>query len=164
MFVVALPLHVLERKSVFLHFDRLSACLLFVICSVPPASVFSLTLHPCPPAPTYMIAYPCGVCKKAVGINHKAIQCSLCELWVHIRCNLLDKNDYAYYQDVNNDQEDFFCINCLADSIPLSNLNSTEFSISVKKGVINSEEKNAKLFTNLKLLRGFKTSLRSARR
>ena len=89
-----------------------------------------------------MIAFPCGVCKKAVGINHKAIQCSLCELWVHIKCNLLDQNDYAYYQDVNNEDKEFFCMNCLSDSIPFSNLNSTEFSISVKKGVINSEEKH----------------------
>ena len=89
-----------------------------------------------------MITFPCGVCKKTVGTNHKAIECSLCGLWVHIKCNNLDKKDYAFYQDVRNEHEPFFCINCISDNIPFSVLNNTEFNISVKKGVINSEEKH----------------------
>ena len=89
-----------------------------------------------------MITFPCGVCKKTVVKNHKAIECTLCGLWVHIKCNNLDKKDYAFYQDVKNEHEPFFCINCISDNIPYSVLNNTEFSISVKKGVINSEEKH----------------------
>lgn len=89
-----------------------------------------------------MIAHPCGVCKESVGENHKAIKCNICELWIHIKCNNLDKNDYAYFQDLKNEEEDFFCINCVSENLPFSKLNNNEFSISVKKGVINSDDKH----------------------
>ena len=88
-----------------------------------------------------MITVPCGVCKKTVGENHRAILCSLCGLWVHIKCNFLDSKDYASFQDEKNDCQSFFCINCVSDNIPFSTLNNTEFSVSVKKGVLNSAEK-----------------------
>ena len=57
-----------------------------------------------------MIAHPCCVCKKSVNENHKAIKCDICQLWVHIKCNKLDKNDYAYYQDIKNKNKDFFVL------------------------------------------------------
>ena len=35
--------------------------------------------------------YPCRICKNAVASNHKATQCDNCSLWVHIRCNKINK-------------------------------------------------------------------------
>ena len=87
-----------------------------------------------------MIANRCGVCSKTVAFNHKAIICDICQKWIHIGCNKLDDKDYKYFQDDVNLDEEFFCINCVADNVAFSRLNNNEFSVSVKKGVINSEE------------------------
>ena len=85
-----------------------------------------------------MIQFPCGICHKSVASNHKAIECTLCLNWVHIRCNILSQKDYSFHK--KNTSEPFFCLNCLAENIPFSKLNSNEFDISVKKGVINSSD------------------------
>ena len=87
-----------------------------------------------------MIANPCAICHKAVAFNHKAIVCDICDNWVHIKCNKLDDNDYKHFQDDVNQDENFFCINCLADSVPFSKLNNNEFGVSVQKGIINSDD------------------------
>ena len=80
-----------------------------------------------------MIEFPCGICGKAVGNNHRAIECDICQKWIHIKCNKYDKNDYSFYQ--NNPNESFYCLNCTADSTPFSTLNDNQFEIAVKKGV-----------------------------
>ena len=87
-----------------------------------------------------MIANPCGICHGAVAFNHRAIVCDICQKWIHIGCNRLDNNDYKHYQDDINIDEKFFCLNCVAENIPFSILNNNEFSVSVKKGIINSDE------------------------
>ena len=87
-----------------------------------------------------MITCACAICKKSVNENHRAIECSLCGHWVHIKCNFLDSKDYAAFQDEKNDYKSFFCLNCVSENLPFSLLNNTEFSISVNKGVINSED------------------------
>ena len=87
-----------------------------------------------------MIAHPCGICHKAVAHNHKAIVCDICNQWIHIKCNKLDASDYKHFQDDINQDENFFCLNCLAHNIPFSKLNNSEFGVSVKKGVLNSDE------------------------
>ena len=86
-----------------------------------------------------MIADPCGVCYKAVGENHRAICCDICEKWIHIKCNNLNNSDYKFFQE--NSDEQSICVNCIAENIPFSKLNNNEFTISVKKGVINSSDK-----------------------
>ena len=40
---------------------------------------------------TTMIKFPCRICQKAVGKKHKAILFDLCDKWIHIACNNLDK-------------------------------------------------------------------------
>ena len=87
-----------------------------------------------------MIAYPCGVCHKAVAKNHRAIECDICKSWIHIKCNNFDTNDYIFYQ--NNPDEIFFCINCIAQNVAFSKLNNNEFYISVKKGVLHHDNNN----------------------
>ena len=40
------------------------------------------------------IKYPCGICKKSVNKNQKAINCSVCSEWVHIKFNGVSVNEY----------------------------------------------------------------------
>ena len=37
--------------------------------------------------PRRCVKFPCGICTKTVKTNQKAVQCDLCDLWVHIGCN-----------------------------------------------------------------------------
>ena len=76
------------------------------------------------------------VCKKTVAKNHHAILCSLCNSWVHIRCQKFDKKEYQRYQEENLV---FHCIKCISDSIPFSLLSDTEFTIGVTNGINFSE-------------------------
>ena len=58
------------------------------------------------------ISYPtfsCRISVKNVSDKDKALQCELCELWVHIKCNNLDYLDYRYLQNSN---ESCYCIGC----------------------------------------------------
>ena len=84
-----------------------------------------------------MVADRCAVCSKPVANNHRAIQCDLCNKWVHIKCKLLNKYDYSYLNKPKNVDVPFYCINCVSDSIPCSKLNDNEFSVLIKKGVNN---------------------------
>ena len=43
--------------------------------------------------------FPCRICEKNVSDNDKAVQCDLCELWVHIKYNRY--LDYRYLQNSN---------------------------------------------------------------
>ena len=80
-----------------------------------------------------MIKYPCRGCGKAVGNNHRAIECDICHAWIHIKCNKFDDNDYKFFQD--NPSAPFYCIICSSENIPFSSLNNNLFSIAVEKGV-----------------------------
>ena len=77
--------------------------------------------------------FPCGVCRKNVNANHKAFCCDQCDLWVHIRCNYLNNKDYTNLQ---HDPEPFFCINCIKETIPHSNLTDNEIKPLLSKGII----------------------------
>ena len=43
--------------------------------------------------------FPCKICAKNVHDKDKAVQCDLCELWIHIKCNNLNYLDYRYLQN-----------------------------------------------------------------
>ena len=45
--------------------------------------------------------YPCGICKKNVNKNQKAIECTLCKQWIHIKCNGTSPDDYNRMIEVN---------------------------------------------------------------
>ena len=40
--------------------------------------------------------FPCMICAKSVHDKDKAVQCDLCELWIHIKCNKLNYLHYRY--------------------------------------------------------------------
>ena len=77
--------------------------------------------------------FPCSTCNNNVNQNHRAVFCDSCDLWVHIKCNCLNVNDYLRLKKENDDIP-FYCISCISNNIPFSNLTTPEL-ISVNKAV-----------------------------
>ena len=67
--------------------------------------------------------FPCKICAKNVSEKDKAVQCDLCELWVHIKCNNLNYLDYRYLQNSN---ESWYCIECRSTIFPFNSLSSNK--------------------------------------
>ena len=44
----------------------------------------------------------CGKCGKHVTENENAIQCEICDIWVHCRCQGISEEAYAILKDMNN--------------------------------------------------------------
>ena len=44
--------------------------------------------------PKTRVKYPCSICCKAVRNNQGAVQCDLCDLWVHNKCNGTTDKEY----------------------------------------------------------------------
>ena len=55
--------------------------------------------------------------------------------WIHIKCNNFNKNDYVFNKII------LICINSIAQNVAFLKLNNIEFYFSVKKGVLNSNNK-----------------------
>lgn len=51
----------------------------------------------------------CGECKKTVGRNDKAVECELCEMWFHCRCENVAEDTYKL---MNQDKIHFYCGRC----------------------------------------------------
>ena len=56
-----------------------------------------------------VIQFPCGICSKAVANNHQAIKCDQCNLWIHIKCNKINKQTYNH---LKSDSPHWFSISC----------------------------------------------------
>ena len=41
------------------------------------------------------VKFPCSICKCEVKNNDKSIQCTTCELWVHIKRNGISVEEYT---------------------------------------------------------------------
>ena len=67
--------------------------------------------------------FPCRICAKNVHDKDKAVQCDLCEFWIHIKCNNLNNLDYRYLQ---NCDESWYCIECCSSIFPFNSLSSTK--------------------------------------
>ena len=57
-----------------------------------------------------------GCCK-----NHKAVQCDMCNKWVHIACNNL--NAYTY-KKLQKDKSFWYCICCLQKELPYCSIDN----------------------------------------
>ena len=66
---------------------------------------------------------PCKICAKDVSENVKAVQCDLCELWVHIKRNNLNYLDYRYLQNSN---ESWYGRECCSTIFPFNSLSSNK--------------------------------------
>ena len=69
------------------------------------------------------IKFPCAICKKTVAKNHKALQCDLCDQWIHIKCNLIDKKTC---EKLKHDTSFWFCINFSDNIFPYVQHDSPE--------------------------------------
>ena len=67
--------------------------------------------------------FPCMTCAKNVHGKDKAVQCDLCELWIHIKCNNLNYLDYRYLQ---NCDESWYYIECCSTIFPFNSLSSSK--------------------------------------
>ena len=76
--------------------------------------------------------YPCGVCSRTIGINHRFIKCSICNYNVHIKCN---KTDLKTYELIKNNSEPKFCIKCQEDIIPFQKISDQQFFATSEKGI-----------------------------
>ena len=74
------------------------------------------------------VRFPCGICTKAVGKNHKAIQCDICDNWVHIKCNKIDKKTYELLKG----EQPWYCLKCTRFLLPFSSLTDHEF-VNIKE-------------------------------
>ena len=68
----------------------------------------------------------CKICTKIVHKHDNAIVCDICNLWVHTRCNKLDKKDYKMFKD--DEEKSFYCLKCMNDIIPFTKLTDNEFN------------------------------------
>ena len=66
--------------------------------------------------------FPCKICAKNVQDKDKAVQCDLCELWIHMKCNNLYL-DYRYLQNCN---KSWYCIKCCSTIFPFNFLSSSK--------------------------------------
>ena len=70
-----------------------------------------------------VVKHPCGICQKSVGVKHKAICCDICNRWIHIACNNLDRKTYSKLQESN---KNWFCITCVKKEIPVASQSDNE--------------------------------------
>ena len=90
-----------------------------------------------------VIENPCGVCKKAVAINHRAIQCDVCKFWIHIKCNNVTPPKYEEYKD---DDDPWLCINCIKASLPFGELDNKLFYLN-QQGISTQSNLNKMSFS-----------------
>ena len=70
-----------------------------------------------------VIIFPRGICLKPVANNHQAIKCDKCNLWIHIKCNKINKQTYTYLQ---TDTSYWYCMTCTKEFLPFSDTNDEE--------------------------------------
>ena len=75
------------------------------------------------------IKNPCKICEKPVAITHDALQCDLCNIWIHRKCNKINKQTYKLLQRCD---ASWFCIKCMDENLPFSNLDNEEFVQTIK--------------------------------
>ena len=74
------------------------------------------------------IKFPCEICEKPVANNHQAINCDKFGLWIHIKCNKINKQTYIYLMHENSH---WYCMVYTKTFLPYSVLNDNEFKQTV---------------------------------
>ena len=69
-----------------------------------------------------------GICAKPVANNHQAINCDKCNLWIHIKCNKINKQTYIYLMC---ETSHWYCTLCTKRFLSYSVLNDNEFKQTV---------------------------------
>ena len=122
-----------------------------------------------------VVQFPCLVCNRTVAKNHRAVQCDLCDSWVHIACNNL--NLYTY-RKLQKDKSPWYCMCWFRKELPYEFINDTKFRnllhgeaiVSPNPKIISSIIKQSEYFDEEILKRAnngfytpdeFKTALKS---
>ena len=72
-----------------------------------------------------MVKHPCGICQKAVANNHKAICCDICNKWIHISCNNVDRKTYIKLHGSNTT---WYCTSCMKKELHFNTTTNQEFA------------------------------------
>ena len=83
---------------------------------------------------------PCSLCNKRVKCNQHAIKCTLCDKWVHIKCNGTSKKDY---ENSKNQDASWSCLLCIIQD----NLTNMPFTRCGNKELKNINNSNTMAFT-----------------
>ena len=89
------------------------------------------------------IVFPFKLCSKNINDRDAAIQCDICQFWMHLRCSKLNLDDYKYLQ---GSTDPWFCLSCCSTILPFGNLTDKDFSCSVlNKNYIEISNKNSSI-------------------
>ena len=98
-----------------------------------------------------VVQFSCLVGNRNTAKNHRAVQCDLCDSWIHIACNNL--NLYTY-RKLQKDKSPWYCICCFGRELPYGFINDTklrnllhgETTVSPNPKIISSIIKQSKYF------------------
>ena len=85
----------------------------------------------------------CNICEKSVSDKDDVIQCDVCQVWIHLKCNKLNYIDYKYLQ---GSCDPWLCCYCCSTIFPFGLLSSKDFlSISLYSRTVseNVSSKNS---------------------
>ena len=83
----------------------------------------------------------CNICEKSVTDKFDAMQCDICQAWIHLKCNKLNHIDYKYLQ---GSSDPWFCLYCCSTIFPFGFL-SNRFFICFKNVSENVSSKNSSI-------------------
>jgi len=70
-----------------------------------------------------LLKFPCAICGKAVAKNHRGVQCDVCNLWIHTKCNNTSVHEYQRLMD-SEEEIKWGGKSCLNSTIPFSNISN----------------------------------------
>ena len=70
------------------------------------------------------IVFPSKICNININNKDRAVQCDICQFWIHIKCNKLNHIDYKYLQGSN---DPWYCISCCDEILPFGTLTNKNF-------------------------------------
>ena len=73
--------------------------------------------------------YPYKICWQPVANNSDSIQSDKCDIWVHRKCNKINKQTYEY---LKQDKSTWYCIVCTKELFPFSKLNDENLILILK--------------------------------
>ena len=77
-------------------------------------------------ARTSNIIFPsCNICEKIISDKDDAIQCGICQVWIHLKCNKLNHIGYKFIQ---GSSDPWFCLYCCSSVFPFGFLTNKNFS------------------------------------
>ena len=68
--------------------------------------------------------FPCKICNININNKDRAVQCDICQFWIHIKCNKLNHMVYKYLQRSN---DLWYYISCCDEVLPFSTLANKNF-------------------------------------